>query len=253
MARALNNVPLIHHKATSIACAGVAGLRQSEQDRVLASGDAVRWWDILCAPAMVTRFLIFAAPSSAKAEVAGVSLSLRCYDARRLLPSQQPETAAAAASSSHAVPTAAPFSLGLPALTGAAQSSRAGAAADETLPFRRRKRLRAVVPQATASLSSATQSEGPAAAPRVLQRDCPVEEHVLVQQWGFSLAVQVLPPLWSELEPRETAPERKLAHEQKSSVYTNPLYASEETSTSSYSDTSRPICTMFMCILPCLP
>ena len=196
-------------------------------------GGAATWWDYLCAPSTVTRFLIYAAPSSAKAEVAGLSLSLRSYDARQPSPSQPQPTAGSAASSGHATPAHPPFSVGLPATAAATHTS--GHAPAGAQPFLRRKRFRAASGPTPGAVSGASASDVPArAGPR--EREPPVEEHMLVQQWGFSLTVRVVPPHWSEPEAG-AALQGSMAQEAKPSMYTNPLYASEETSTSSYSDT----------------
>jgi hypothetical protein len=221
----------------SVACSGVHGKAAVLKSDMAGAVDTASWWDVLCTPSVVTRFLIYAAPSTAKAEVAGLSISLRSYDARQPQPSQQPQSAASAASSSHAAPPPS-FSFGVPASSAAAQPLRTSGASNAEQPFRRRKRFRAVaVPEAGAS-SGASASLAPARA-TPLERDFPVEEHMLVQQWGFSLTVRVMPPLWSEPE-EGAALQGKAAQDPRPSMYTNPLYASEETSTSSYSDTGEP-------------
>jgi hypothetical protein len=71
---------------------------------------------------------------------------------------------------------------------------------------------------------------------RTLQENAAAEEHLLVQQWGFSVTVSVTPPLWKEAPVAEECKRAPGAHHR---TYNNPLYTSEEASTSSYSDTGE--------------
>ncbi|BDA48871.1 hypothetical protein COCOBI_12-5540 [Coccomyxa sp. Obi] len=199
------------------------------------------WWDMLCAPGALTRFLMYETPSAAKLEVAGFSLSLCSYDARQ--PSEHTQAGTPGASSSHAAPavhstfSSGPFSEVLPTMPAAAHVTHAGRRPDLAQPFRRRKRLRAAGARTAATLSGAPAPENLFGGMAPLDRDFPVQEHVLVQQWGFSIDVRVLPPLWREPESSEPLLQKNMNHDTRPSMYTNPLYTSEETSTSSVSDT----------------
>ena len=202
--------------------------------------DSSDWWDMLCAPGALTRFLMYETPSAAKLEVAGFSLSLCSFDARQ--PSEQTQAGMQAASSSHsapAMPSTGPFSEVLPIMPPAGHVSHAGGRPELAQTFRRRKRLRAAGARTARTDWGAAASEAPLGRMAPLDRDFPVEEHVLVQQWGFSINVRVLPPLWREPASSEPLLQKEVIHDTRPSLYTNPLYTSEETSTSSVSDTGK--------------
>lgn len=226
----------------SLACEG-ASVKSERRKPGVQGRDASGWWDMLCAPGALTRFLIYETPSAAKLEVAGFSLSLCSYDARQ--PSEPTQAGTPAASSSHAAPavpstfSSGPFSEVLPTMPAGAHVSHAGGRPDLAQPFRRRKRLRAAGARTAATLSGASSSENLYGRMAPLDRDVPVEEYVLVQQWGFSINVRVLPPLWREPESSEALLQKNMNHDMRPSMYTNPLYTSEETSTSSISDTGK--------------
>lgn len=62
----------------------------------------------------------------------------------------------------------------------------------------------------------------------------PAEEHILIQQWGFEVIVRVVPLGWKASQ--STTPERRKTSLESHSIYSNPLYTSEDTSQSSVSD-----------------
>lgn len=103
---------------------------------------------------------------------------------------------------------------------------------------RQRKRLR-VSNRANADGDAASALSAPEGSGVADQgRGVPAVEHVLVQQWGFTVTVRVLPPLWAE--PRAEVPSQlKSPSRHQQLAYLNPLYLYEETSTSSYSDTGE--------------
>ena len=78
-------------------------------------------------------------------------------------------------------------------------------------------------PQASAELDRASEAA-----------QAPAEEHVLIQQWGFEFIVRVVPLGWQD--SKTTAPEKRRTSLEAASMYTNPLYTSEDTSASSVSD-----------------
>ena len=62
----------------------------------------------------------------------------------------------------------------------------------------------------------------------------PAEEHTLLQQWGFEVIVRAVPLGWKDSQ--STAPEKRKTSLENHSIYSNPLYTSEDTSQSSISD-----------------
>ena len=62
-----------------------------------------------------------------------------------------------------------------------------------------------------------------------------VEEHVLIQQWGFDVIVRVVPLGWKEPDSMAAPAEHKTSTDSPH-MYSNPLYTSEDTSASSMSD-----------------
>lgn len=224
----------------SLACKGASGEAAPRKPGVRNESE---WWEMLCAPGALTRFLVYEVPSAAKLEVAGFSLSLCSYDVRQ--PSEHAQEGTAATSGSHTAPampstfSSGPFSEELPTMPAAAHVNHAGGRPEPAQPFRRRKRLRAAGARTAPTLSGASASANPFDRMAPLDRDFPVEEYVLVQQWGFSINVRVLPPLWREPKSTESFLQKNMNHDSRPSMYTNPLYTSEETSTSSASDTGK--------------
>lgn len=90
---------------------------------------------------------------------------------------------------------------------------------------RKRRRPRAfAAPQAPGEASSSSAEAA--------QR--PVEEHVLIQQWGFEITLSIIPLGWKE--QRSSATDKGKAPLENHNTYNNPLYTSEDTSASSVSD-----------------
>ena len=95
-------------------------------------------------------------------------------------------------------------------------------------PGQHRKRRRQQRPEA----SPASGSTDSSAAEPV---QAVVEEHVLIQQWGFDVLVRVVPLGWRELVST-AAPAKQKTSTDSPEMYSNPLYTSEDTSASSMSD-----------------
>ena len=166
-------------------------------------------------------------------QVSGVSLALLAYDARQPAQAQAAAArpAAAGPSSSAAGGAVVPPIAGI----GRAPDRLAGAAPRAEQPLRLRKRVRMAVGSARRGAPQSAASAGPSP-----PADAgPVAEHVLLQQWGFSLDARVVPPLWGEGQQSSAADSGRglRSHHSHLGAEAPPVHAAEEASTPSTSDT----------------
>ena len=185
-------------------------------------------------PAQLLASAMTAAPAAVRVQVTGLSLSLLAYDARRPAQQQASADAAPAAAAAAAAPGPSSSAAGFTAGVALADSRVSAGAPPSSQPFRQRKRFRASGGAQLGSSSEARPSapSGPLAAAAALH-GIPVEQHVLLQQWGFEVTVRV-PARRGQPQEQLSRGESPLRHHR---IHTNPVYASEEASTPSTSDT----------------
>ena len=179
------------------------------------------------------RSIAASAPFSVSAQVTGVSLALLAYDARQ--PAQAVAAAArpAAAGPSSSTAGGAP----VPPIVGFRRAPGAVPRAEQ--PLRLRKRVRMAAAGARRGAHQAQNHSAAGAGPAAPPADPgPVAEHTLLQQWGMSLHVRVVPPLWSERQQPAADDTRDLHnHHSHPGAEKLPLHVPEEASTPSTSDT----------------
>ena len=144
------------------------------------------WLHMLRLPACLWRHLALNEPRACTASVLGTSLTLTAYGARAGPPSPpskpsvpgageqqpQPEPALVPSPERPFAPHPATFTFG----TNTGPSNR------------RRKRLRAVGPATEGQASASQQDEEP----------WPTEQHLILQSWGCTACIRVVPPDWED-------------------------------------------------------
>ena len=225
----------IHRQGRQRRCAGTAGGEGSTGEGPARSpAGAV---EALRTPAQLLAWVTAAAPAGLSVQVTGLSLSLLSYDARRPAQAQPSAPAGPAAAAAAAAAPGPSSGAGVFTAGAAPPGSRGGAGAQPTVqPFRQRKRFRASgggepVGSSEGRPATSAAAAGPSGAAAL--QDIPVEQHVLLQQWGFELTVRV-PARGGQPQEQPKDGDSPARHQR---IYTNPVYASEEASTSSTSDT----------------
>lgn len=196
---------------------------------------AVGWLEAARLSGQLLGSIAAPAPFSLSAQVTGVSLALLAYDARQPAQAQAAAArpAAAGPSSSSAAPV--PPIIGI----GRAAGKGAGAVHRAEPPVRLRKRVRMAAGGARRGAAQPAAGGGQAAC----ADPGPGAEHILLQQWGLSLHVRVVPPQWSEQQQAAGAAADKSRglhnHHSHHGAEGVPVHVAEEASTPSTSDTGE--------------